>query len=72
MIRPSFLECLLGVERVSHLLQWGLAVEKTELRKVTCLRRGRSELSGNLTLLDRVSYIVLILRADISTDETNP
>ena len=43
----------------------------TKLRKVTCLLRDKDELSRNLTLLDRVSNIVLILRADASADELN-
>ena len=63
MIRP-----ILGTERVPQLLQQGLAMGKTELRKVACLRRDERVFSGKL---DRFSDIVLIPRADVSTDELN-
>ena len=44
-------------------------MEKTKLRKATYLRRDKGDPSRNLALLDPVSDIVLILRADVSTDE---
>ena len=44
---------------------------QTELREVAYLRRDKGVFSRDLTLLDRVSDLTLILRADIPTRVLN-
>ena len=66
MIRPSFLQYLLGHGTSSTTGTTEVSHKETELRRVAYLRRDKDLPSRNSALLNRISDIVLILRADVS------